>query len=291
MPELNVLYEWTRHLPINGMELAAMQRAFLGLLLLSPMTSIMGVQVVNFRMAFFADAISHSAFAGVAIGLLFSLNPHWTTPVFALILGLAIMFSQRRTTLSSDTLIGVFFSAVIAFGIAVVSRNPSVTGDMRLFLYGDILTTLEVDLTALILLNLALLFFQTLGFNKLMYLGLSTSLASAHRVPVALLQYVYAALLSLVVIFSVSAVGVLMVTALLIVPAAAARTFARSARGMVWWAQLIGISSSIAGLWISAQPWAGTATGATIVLVCFAWFLASMVWNICFACRRSGGVR
>ena len=105
-----------------------MQQALVGLMLLAPMTAAMGMQVVNFRMAFFADAISHSAFTGVAIGLIFSVNPHLTMPVFAFIVGLSIMAVLRRTSLSSDTIIGVFFSAVIAFGLAVVSRNRSTYG-------------------------------------------------------------------------------------------------------------------------------------------------------------------
>ena len=85
----------------------------------------------------------------------------------------------------------------------------------------------------------------------------------------------YAGLLSLVVIFSVWAVGVLLVTAMLIVPAAAARNFARTAGGMVWWALLVSTTSAVTGLLISAQDSARTATGATVILVAFGWFLGS----------------
>jgi zinc transport system permease protein len=92
---------------------------------------------------------------------------------------------------------------------------------------------------------------------------------------VAVYQYVYAGLLSLVVIFSVWAVGVLLVTAMLIVPAATARNLSRSAGRMVWWAMLVGVTSAVAGLLLSAQDWARTATGATIILVAFGWFLLS----------------
>jgi len=262
-------------LPFECMEARFMQQALLGLVLLAPMAAAMGVQVVNFRMAFFSDAISHSAFAGVALGLVLSVSAQWTMPAFGLMVGLGIMAVQRRSTLSSDTIIGVFFSAVIAFGLAVVSRDRNVARDLQRFLYGDILTIGDGDILALIALFVILMAFQAWGYNRMLYVGLNPVLAKAHRVQVAVYQYLFAGLLSLVVIFSVWAVGVLLVTAMLIVPAAAARNFARSAGGMFWWAVAVSFFSSVAGLLVSAQDWARTATGATIILCSCLWFLAS----------------
>lgn len=276
MPELSLLYDLVaKLLPFDCIQMRFMQQALVGLLLLAPMTALMGVQVVNFRMAFFADAISHSAFTGVALGLILAVSPHWTMPAFGLLVGLAIMAAQRRSALSSDTIIGVFFSGVIAFGLAMVSREKNVARDIQRFLYGDILTIGDGDIWAMILLFAALMLFQAYGYNRMLYIGLSPILAKVHRIRVAVYQYVYAGLLSLVVIFSVWAVGVLLVTAMLIVPAATARNFTRSAGGMVWWALLVSITSAVVGLLISAQQWARTATGATVILVAFVWFLIS----------------
>jgi len=276
MPELTPLYDLVaRLLPFECMQMRFMQRALVGLVLLAPMAAAMGVQVVNFRMAFFADAISHSAFTGVAVGLILAINPHWTMPAFGLLVGLGIMASQRRSALSTDTIVGVFFSGVIAFGLAVVSRDRNVARNVHQFVYGDILYIGDADIWAMIALFVVLMLFQAYGYNRMLYIGLNPVLAKAHRVRVAAYQYVYAGLLSLVVIFSVWAVGVLLVTAMLIVPAAAARNFARSAGGMVWWALLVSVTSAVAGLLISAQDWARTATGATIILVAFGWFLLS----------------
>ncbi len=181
----------------------------------------------------------------------------------------------RRMRLSTDTVIGVFFSAVIAFGLAVVSRDRSVARDLQMFLYGDILTIGPAEIGWIALLFVVLMVFQVVAYNRLLYVGLNPALAAAHRVPARLYQYVFAALLSLVVIFSVWAVGVLLVTAMLIVPAATARNLARSAGGMFWWALVVAETSAVAGLLISAQPWARTATGATVVLVSAVWFLVS----------------
>ena len=277
VPDLSAIYDLIPLiLPFECFKARFMQQALVGLILLAPMTAAMGVQVVNFRMAFFSDAVSHSAFAGVALGLIFSVNPQWTMPVFGVLVGLGIIAVQRRSALSSDTVIGVVFSAVIAFGLAVVSRDRSeVARDMQRFLYGDILTIGDGEILWLFVLFVALMIFQFFGYNRMLYIGINPTLAKAHRVHTAAYQYTFAGLLSLIVMFSVRAVGVLLVTAMLIVTAAAARNFARSAGTMFWWAILVSVTSAVAGLILSAQDWARTTTGATVILVAFAWFLVS----------------
>lgn len=278
MPDLAFLYTLMSWIfPFECMEARFMQQAMLGLLLLAPMTASMGIQVVNFRMAFFSDAISHSAFAGVALGLLFAVDPHLSMPVFGILVGLSIVLVQRTSSLSTDTVIGVFFSAVIAFGLAVVSRDPSSTRNLQLFLYGDILTIGNTDIWFLIALFLLFFLYQAKAYNRLLYIGINPTLARTHRVSVGFHQYTFAAFLSLVVMFSVWAVGVLLVTALIIVPAAAARNLARSAGSMFWWALVISLSSAVSGLILSAQDFAQTATGATIVLCSCLWFIVSAV--------------
>ena len=278
MPDLSPLYALLAQLlPFDCLQARFMQQAMLGLLLLAPMAAVMGIVVVNFRMAFFADAISHSAFAGVALGLIFSVDPGWTMPAFGMLVGLGIMILQRHTNLSSDTVIGVFFSAMVAFGLAIVSRDRSLARDLQRFLYGDILTISDGQILCLMVLFLALMAFQAASYNHLLYIGLNPTLAQAHRVRVAIHQYIFAGLLSLIVMFSVQAVGVLLVTAMLIVPAAAARNVARSAGSMFWWAMLVSLTSAASGLIVSAQDWARTATGATVILVACGWFLLSMI--------------
>ena len=281
MIDLSPMYNLlARLLPCECLQARFMQQALLGLLLIAPMTAAMGIQVINFRMAFFADAISHSAFAGVALGLIFSVSPHWTMPLFGLLVGLAIMALQRRSSLSTDTVIGVVFAAVMAFGLAIISREAQVARDLQRFLYGDILTIGDAGIRSLGALLVVVMILQAWGYNRLLYIGLNPTVAQAHRVRVAHYQFTFAGLTALVVMFSVWAVGVLLVTALLIVPAAAARSFARSAGSMFWWALVVSVTSAVGGLLISAQPWTRTATGPTVVLCAFAWFVVSQVFAI-----------
>jgi len=258
-------------------EPAYMQRALVGVLLLAPMCAAMGVQVVNFRMSFFSEAIGHSAFAGVAIGLLAAVDVKLSMIALAVAIGLLITAVGKRSSLSIDTVIGVFFATVVAFGLAVTRHYRIGMRDMQMFLYGDILLIGPSEIVWAAVLFVVLMTFQWLGYNRLLYVGLNPVLATAHRVRTRGYQYVFAGLLSLVAMFSVWTVGVFLVTAMLIVPAAAARNFARSAGGMFWWALVVSVTSSVSGLLISAQPWADTAAGATIILCAALWFAASSV--------------
>ena len=261
------------------MQFEFMRMALLGLLIVAPMAAVCGTQVVNFNMSFFSDAIGHSAFAGVAVGLVLAVSPNYTMPALALIVGLGIMAVKQRSGLSSDTVIGVVFSAVVAAGLAVVSLYPNAVRDSQMFLYGDILTISANDI--LLMLGLAVVFtvFQIISFNKLICIELNPQLAKAHRIRIGIYQYLFAALLSLVVIFSVKAVGVLLVTAMLITPAAAARNLASSYGKMLWLSLLIGLISAVAGLFLSAQDWMGTSTGATIVLCSCVIFGLSLIFR------------
>ena len=137
---MDLAYMISRLLPFECMDAAFMQRALLALLLLAPLAAVSGIQVVNARMAFFSDAISHSAFAGVAIGVLAGIGVGISMPLTAVLVGLSVMFLKRISRLSSDTVIGVIFSAVAAFGLAVVARDRAAADNMRMFLFGDILT-------------------------------------------------------------------------------------------------------------------------------------------------------
>jgi zinc transport system permease protein len=286
MPELDAIYDLIGLLPFDCLHVRFMQQAFLALCLLAPMTAILGVLAVSFRMAFFADAISHSAFAGVALGLVFAVSPTLTMPVFGLLVGLGIMAVQRRSRLAPDTVIGVFFAAAMAFGLAVISRNQAAARDMQMFLYGDILTISDADIHRLLLLFLVLAVFHVLGYNRLVYISFNAVLARAHGIHTGFWQYAFAGLLALVVMFSVRAVGVFLVPAMLIIPAATARNLARGAGGMFWWALAVSLSSAVAGLIVSAQDWARTATGATVILLACLWFVGSLVVGLA---RKNAG--
>lgn len=275
---MEIAYEILGWLPFESLRPMFMRQALLALLLLSPMTAMLGVHVLNFRMAFFSDAVGHSAFAGLALGLLLGAPPQLAVLVFGVLVGLGIMAMQRRSGLSADISIGIVFSAVVAFGLAVVSRAPSLNREVQQYLYGDILTVSSGEITVLAILLALLAVFEFFGWNRLLTVALSPTLARVEGIALGFWQYLFAALLALVVMFCVRTVGVLLVTAMLVVPAAAARNLARDMRGLFWWSIVISVGASIAGLALSAQPWLGTASGATVILVqCLIFGLSDLV--------------
>jgi zinc transport system permease protein len=270
-----------RILPAKWGSYQFMRFALLECILLAPICAAIGVKVVNFRMAFFSDAISHAAFAGVALGLLLQesalgIDPRWTLVVFGLLVAAGIAYVRRQTDLSTDTVIGVFFSTVIALGIAIVTRSGARTTQFQRYLYGDILNLDSTDIALTALLAVAVLLFMLVGFNRLIMVGLNDELAHSRGVRVRVYDYLFTLLLALVVTVSIRTAGILLVTALLVIPAATGRNLARSAGGMFWWSIGAGLLSSVIGTLASFSSWLeNVGTGAVIVLASAVIFVVS----------------
>jgi zinc transport system permease protein len=252
-------------LPFKWLEPEFMKRALLALLCVAPACAAMGVMVVNFRMAFFSDAVSHSAFTGVALGLLFAINPMITLVIFGVLVGLGITQLRSRTDLPTDTIIGVFFSGAVALGIVIISHRRALGRLLEAFLYGDVLAISRGDLKMMFVLLIVVLGFIGYSYNELFLIGLNEDLSRTRGTRVKLYNYAFSILLALVVTVSIRAIGILLVTAMLIVPAATARTLAKSAGGMFWYAIGVSLISAVSGL--AASYHFDTATGATVILV------------------------
>lgn len=277
---LNALLAALGALPFEWAHRDFMRFALLALLLIAPACGMVGVHVVHFRMAFFSDAIAHSAFSGVAIGFLLTAagfswaEPRYTLLVLGLLIGTFITLVKRRTDLGTDTIIGVAFSAVIAAGIAVITYKPSFMRDFNLYLYGDILLLDRTDLRTPLLLAFIAAVFMIVSYNRLLLMGFNNDLARTRGVATRLYDYLFAYLVVLLVTASIRLTGLLLVTALLVVPAAAARNLARSAGSMFWLATLIALVSAAAGLIVSY--YLKTATGAAVILVGTLIFILSL---------------
>ncbi|HEX9191892.1 MAG TPA: metal ABC transporter permease [Candidatus Deferrimicrobiaceae bacterium] len=258
-------------LPFAFAEPAFMKRALLGLLLVAPAAAAIGVPLVQHRMAFFSDAIGHSAFTGVALGLILGISPSWTVTAFGAIVAIAIVLVRGRTGLSPDTVTGVFFSAVVALGIAIISRERGLTRNLQAFLYGDPLAVTDPELAWMAALLLLVSAWLALSYNRILLLGIHEGFARTKGVPVRAVEISFALVVALVVTAAIRAVGILLVTALLVIPAAAARNVARAAAPALWISVGIALLSGISG--IVASWYLDTATGATVVLAaacCFA---------------------
>ncbi len=259
-----------RLIPFAFAEPAFMKRAILAALFVGPAAAAVGVPLVQFRMAFFSDAIGHSAFTGVALGVLLGIHPLLTMIAFGLFVAYAITLVKGRTGLSPDTVIGVFFSTVIAVGIAVISAQKGLTRNLQAYLYGDLLAISEVEVVWMAALLLGVAVYLSLAINRILLLGVHEGFARSVGVEGRALEISFALAAALVVTTAIRTVGILLVTALLVVPAAAARNIAKGVAQAFWLAIGIAVISSMGGL--AASYYLDTATGASIVLFAAAVF-------------------
>ena len=244
-----------------------LRRASLALGFLTLIAAGAGVLVVNLRLAYFADAVGHTVFAGLALALIFGWPEKPAVLAVGGAVGVGVIHLTRHSRLAADTAIGLVFSGVIALSLALVSRHSGAARGLSRFILGDILTVTDAEILALAGLALVTAVFLALFFNHLTLESLSPTLARARRPLLSrFLPYLFGLWLALTATVAVWSVGLLLVTALLVAPAAAGRTAASSAGGMFWTAQAVAAVSGQAGLYISTRPGINTAAGATVVL-------------------------
>ncbi|MFM7149452.1 MAG: metal ABC transporter permease [Gemmataceae bacterium] len=273
-------------------------RAMIALIMVSLCCGAVGALVVGGKMAFFSDAIAHSAFASVSIGfILFATvigryRPasefwDWVTPImliFGMLVGYGIAFVRERTGLASDTVIGVFFA--FAIGLAAMLGKIMQSRDLfRLedFLFGDPLLVRGEDLVYLGILTLVTGGVLTCIFNSLLLSGFNTSLALSRQIPTRFVGYLFIMLLALVVNLCVRTVGALLINALLVVPAATAANVCSNLRSVFWTTVGLCFGSCLVGQVISWEVESHTnlrlGIPGTIILVSVSGFILSAIFG------------
>ncbi|MGB0747383.1 MAG: metal ABC transporter permease [Magnetospiraceae bacterium] len=210
----------------------------------------LGCFMVWRRMAYFGDTLAHSALLGVALGAIAGLAPLAGVLVVSLAVAslLAVLQRRRLLPLAADTLLGILSHGALALGLVAVSVSGGGQGDLMGYLFGDILAVSADDLVILSLGGACLLGVVALLWRPLLSITASEDLARVDGVPVGLVRFLFMALVAVAVAGAMKAVGVLLVTALLIIPAATARPLSRSPEGMALRGALVGMASVIGGL-------------------------------------------
>jgi len=241
-----------------------MRNAFLAAVLIAPLFALLGTMAVNNKMAFFSDALGHSAFTGIGLGVLLGLdNPLLAMLAFGIFLGLVITKVKSANMVSSDTVISVFSSAAMALGIVILSASGGFV-KYSSYLIGDILTVGKKDLVTIAIVLAAAYALWTVLYNQLLLLSVNRSLAASRGVKVMLVENIFVIMVAVAVMVSIRWVGILMINSLLILPAAAARNITNTTRSYHWTATAFALISSVTGLGISY--FFGTSAGATMVL-------------------------
>ena len=254
-----------------------MRFAFLAILIITPLFGLMGTMIVNRKMAFFSDALGHSALTGIAIGVVFGQqDTSLSMCLFAIAFALLLNQISSKAIASTDTVISVFSSCSIALGLAILSKGGNFSKYSSI-LVGDILSITLEEILYLVLIFAITLLFWLFAFNKLLAVSLNRTLAKSRHIPAALLENLFAVLTALIVMLSIKWVGILIINALLILPAASSRNISGNMREYHLFSLVFSIFSGIMGLIVSY--YANIATGPTIVIIASIIYFATYLWG------------
>jgi len=264
MAVIDLWYRSVDMFPFSWTHYVFMKNALLAVLLVTPCFALLGTMVVNNRMAFFTDVLGHSALTGIAIGVLLGLHdPTLPMIILAVVLAVGINLLKNATRASMDTVLGVLFAFIVALGIVILSRQGGFV-KYTSYLIGDILVVIPKQIAWFFLIAIIVLVYWHIAGNAMILTSVNPSLARSRMVNTFLIETSFTILLAIVVIVSIRLVGILIINSLLVLPAAAARNFARNMHSYTVGAVIISIFSGIIGLIVSY--YLGIASGATIVL-------------------------
>ena len=260
---------------LDPYEFAFMRRALAALLIVSVVGAVVGAFVVNKGLAFSGDALAHATLAGVAIAFVNGASVGAGALIAAVLTALGVGWTQRQARISYDTAIGVAFVAMFSLGILVLSRRTTYTPDLFSFIFGNILGVSRSDLIAAAVLAVAVLLFVAAFYRELLLVAYDPAAAAASGVPAALFQYAILVMIAIAVVVALKAIGIVLVNAMLIIPAATAGLIAQRMSKIMLYGTLIAVVSSVAGLYISY--YARVAASPAIVLSAAGIFAATVL--------------
>jgi ABC-type Mn2+/Zn2+ transport system permease subunit len=272
---------------LEPLGLAFFVRALVASAMVGLICAIVGTYVVLRGVAFIGDAIAHAGFPGVVVAYMIGIPFYIGAAIAAVSTALAIGWVTKRAGIRQDTAIGVLFAGTFALGVFLFSTIDGYVADLWSFLLGNVLAIGTEDLVALLVLGAGLLAIVAVLWKELLYATFDPLGAAASGINVGRLEYLFLALVALAIVVSLQAVGIILVVAMLITPAATAQMLTVRFTRLMALAAAIGISSSVIGLYLSF--WLDVPSGATIVLVQTTMFLTALVLGPRGLIARRGG--
>ena len=271
---MEMVYGILDMLPFEWLHYTFMKNALLAILLITPLFGMLGTMAVDNKMAFFSDALGHSALTGIAIGVVLGWeNQMAAMLLFGILWAVLITFVKHNSKMSADTIISVFSSTSSALGLVVLSRGGAFAKYSSV-LVGDVLSVTQGDLLALFVTLLAAVCIWLVLFNPLMITSVNSPLARSRGIRSRMTEYAFTVLVAVAVMMSIRWVGVMLINSLLILPAAASRNVARSAAQYLRLSVVISLVCGVTGLILSY--YINTSAGAAIVLCCAAVYFATL---------------
>lgn len=254
-----------------------MIRAFLGTGLVAIVAAAVGAFVVLKGLAFMGDAIAHTSFTGIAVALILGISVYVGALFFAVLTALGVVFLTRISSVKNDTALAILFTGVFALGIALLAGTPGFGGDLNSLLLGSVMAiqAKEVYLLASVAVFLGVV--MAIFFQRFVLVSFDPVGAEAAGFPVALVQSLLLMIIAFAIVISIRAVGVVLVVALLITPAATASLLTKNLKVLIFLSSMFGLLSSFFGLYISY--FFGAPPGATVVLVATVFFGVVLAWQ------------
>lgn len=268
---MSITYEILESLiPFSWIGYDFMKNALLAILIVTPLFGMLGTMIVNNKMAFFSDALGHSALTGVAIGTIFGIGDiNLSMIIYGVVFALLLNTIKRKKTFSTDTIISVFASLSMAIGLVILSRGGNFSAYSNL-LVGDILSISKREILYLLITFVITIVFWIFSFNKLHGMSINETLAKSKNFNTKLIDNLFAVIISIIVMSSIKWIGILIINALLILPAASSKNIASNVREYHLFSIIISVFSGITGLVLSY--YINTATGPTIVIIASVFF-------------------
>jgi ABC-type Mn2+/Zn2+ transport system permease subunit len=251
-----------------------MQRAFVAALCVGILCSTMGTYVILRKLSFIGDGIAHASFAGIVIAYLRGIDYYVGAAIVAVLTAVGIGFVHRKGKISLDTTIGVLFTGAFALGVFLMSQQRNYAVDLQSFLFGDILSVQQGDLWLVLGLSLAIALAVVVLFRPLLYTSFDPVVAEASGIRSGAVEYALLVMLALTIIVSLQSVGIILVAALLVTPAAAAYQLTSRFAPMMVLSAVLGAVSAVGGLYLSY--YLRSSSGATIVLLATVMFFAAI---------------
>ena len=259
------------------LEYAFMQRALLAAGLAGLVCAVVGIFVVLKGMAFMGDAVAHSSLAGMSVAYFFGGNVFWGALAWAVPASLAITLISRRANLRLDTAIGIIFASGFAVGIILMSRVSNYTADLFGLLFGNLLGVSWSDVILISVIAGAVLVIVAALYKELLFTSYDATMSAASGIPVRLVEYLLPLLVGVTTVASLKAVGIVLVLALLVTPAATATLLARRLPGIMAYSIAVALAATVAGLYLSFS--AGLPSGPSIVVVATGFFLLALLFS------------
>ena len=265
-------------LPFYWADYKFMKNALLAIIIIAPLMGILGTMAVNNKMAFFSDALGHSALTGVALGVLLGIeNEIISLVAFGVLLALIITRVKNKGNASGDTVISVFSSTAIALGLLVLSYGGGFS-KYSVFLVGDILSVTQSEILCLFIALIVVLVVWSFIYNKLLLISINRELAASRGVKTVLYENIFVIVVAVVVMLSIKSVGILLINSLLILPAASARNISKNSRSYLGLSVITSVVCGVGGL--IASFYINTSAGSTIVMA------LAIVFFVTYAIRK-----